>query len=109
MIFAESLRKALAKAGITQSDLARRTHLSRDAISSYMHERSLPSDQSLSRIARVLRIEAATLLPARLRDDNLNSIIVSVDGRDAVLEASVRMRRVPPETGIVPKPCRMSF
>jgi transcriptional regulator with XRE-family HTH domain len=62
--FARRLRDALLRRGMSQADLARSAGVSKDAISTYMHHRSLPSDTSLAKLARALRVDPEVLLPA---------------------------------------------
>jgi transcriptional regulator with XRE-family HTH domain len=90
-VFSDNLRAALARSRISQSELARRTNLSRDAIATYVNERSLPSGESLKKIARVLKTEAATLLPDKLINDNVNRLSISVDGTSWILDLRMRV------------------
>lgn len=55
-------RRMLDK-GMTQSDLARRTGIGRDSISTYVNGRSLPTPQNLALLAQALGCETADLRP----------------------------------------------
>lgn len=61
--FAKRLYKAMENKGWTQSQLARYAGLNRDAISTYIRGRSIPSPDSLSKMAKVLDVKAEDLLP----------------------------------------------
>ncbi len=61
--FAKRLYGEIAKRGWTQSEFARFCGLARDAVSTYVRGRSLPSDAALQAMARVLEIPATQLLP----------------------------------------------
>jgi len=63
--FARRLLKLLADRQMSQSDLARATSMSKDAISTYCRGRSLPQPEVLSRICHTLSVDAAELLPRR--------------------------------------------
>ena len=89
-VFSENLRHALERAHMTQTTLAKRTLLSRDAISTYVNERSLPSSESLKKIARVLKVSPMALLPDRRAADR-NVLLVTHDARGGLLEARIRL------------------
>jgi len=71
--FARRLSNALAEAGLTQSDLARRAtdhlpagkKLGRDSISHYVNGLSFPSDARIRALAKALNIPAEELLPGK--------------------------------------------
>jgi len=65
--FSRRMLRRLGELDMTQADLARRSKLSKDAISTYARQRSLPSDENLARIAKVLRMDAKEVLPKRLQ------------------------------------------
>lgn len=54
-VFRDALREQMKKNKIIAAELARRAEISRDAVSSYMNLRSLPSEETLARIAKALR------------------------------------------------------
>jgi transcriptional regulator with XRE-family HTH domain len=63
--FSRALLSALAKAGMNQSELARRVGVTRDAISTYARQRSLPPPDVLKKMSKVLGVDADDLLPTR--------------------------------------------
>ncbi len=63
--FARRLRDALLARGMNQAELARAAGVSKDAISTYMNHRSLPSGCTLAKIADALRVDPDVLLPER--------------------------------------------
>ena len=63
--FARRLLARLAELGMNQSELARKCGLSRDAVSTYARERSLPGPDVLKKIAKCLDMKAEDLLPTR--------------------------------------------
>lgn len=63
--FAKALVKLLRERDMNQSELGRKTGLSRDAISSYVRARSMPEPKNLRKIADALGVETTTLtMPA---------------------------------------------
>ena len=61
--FGRRVYEAMLNAGLSQSDLARASDLNRDAISTYVRGKSLPSPANLERLAAALHVEASALLP----------------------------------------------
>lgn len=61
--FAKRLYEGLTKKGWTQSQLARYSGLNRDAVSTYVRARSLPSPENLAKMAKVLDMKPEDLLP----------------------------------------------
>lgn len=61
--FAKRLYQAMEAKGWTQSQLARYAGLNRDAVSTYARARSMPSPESLNKLAKVLDVKAEDLLP----------------------------------------------
>lgn len=61
--FAKRLYNKIAERGWTQSEFARNCDLARDAISTYVRGRSIPSPQALEKMASVLRVRPEELLP----------------------------------------------
>jgi transcriptional regulator with XRE-family HTH domain len=64
--FGRRLQAVLLDKGWNQSELARRAHLGRDAISTYVRGRSFPEPASLRRIADAFGMDPAELLPNSL-------------------------------------------
>lgn len=62
---ARKIHRAILDKGWTPAELARRSGLSRDNISTYMRASSLPSGDSLTKLARALGMEPDELLPNR--------------------------------------------
>ena len=63
--FARTLQQRLAEIGMNQSELARRVGVTRDAISTYARERSLPGPEVLKKIAKEIGMQPEDLLPTR--------------------------------------------
>ena len=61
--FAKRLYSAIMAKGWTQSEFARNCDLARDAISTYVRGRSVPSPQSLEKMAKVLGMRPEDLMP----------------------------------------------
>lgn len=61
--FAKRLYTKVAEKGWTQSEFARNCDLARDAISTYIRGRSIPSPQALKKMADVLDVRPEDLLP----------------------------------------------
>lgn len=61
--FAKRLYAKIAERGWTQSEFARNCDLARDAISTYVRGRSMPSPQALAKMASVLGVKPEELLP----------------------------------------------
>lgn len=63
--FATRLRAALEAKNWSQSDLSRKTGISKDAVSTWCRGRSIPGDQNLRKIARALGVKVEELLTER--------------------------------------------
>ncbi len=64
--FARRIYNLMVGRGWTQSELARQADLPRDSVSVYMRAKSLPTPQSLQKLARALGVPAEELLPNHL-------------------------------------------
>lgn len=91
--FAEQLRQLLQKRGLTQAELARAAGVSKDAISTYMTHRSLPSEGSLTKIARVLRVDPDLLLPLSSEPASSTPIWLQCSVSAAFAATAARPRR----------------
>lgn len=85
--FAKRLYDAIMSRGWTQSEFARHCDLNRDAISTYVRGRSMPSPQSLESMARVLNMRPEDLLPNYY------------EAGQAAVEPTMELRDVPNEDG----------
>ena len=85
--FSKRLYDAIMQRGWTQSEFARHCDLNRDAISTYVRGRSMPSPQSLEKMAQVLGLNPEDLLPNYYEA-----------GQSAV-EPQMELRDVPNEEG----------
>jgi transcriptional regulator with XRE-family HTH domain len=56
------------------SELAKKAHISRDAVSSYTTMRSIPSGETLAKIAKALACKPVDLMPP-LSEEELNTLI----------------------------------
>ena len=61
--FARRLYKLMISKGWNQSELARQAGLNRDAVSTYMNARVLPTPQKLAGLAEALGVASEVLLP----------------------------------------------
>lgn len=61
--FARRLYRLMLERGWNQSELARNSGLTRDAISTYMTGKSLPTNQSVIQLAQALGVEPIEILP----------------------------------------------
>ena len=61
--FAKRLYARITDRGWTQSEFARNCDLARDAVSTYVRGRSIPSPQALQKMADVLGVRPEELLP----------------------------------------------
>ena len=63
-VFRDALVARMKELNISGADLARKSELSKDAISTYTTMRSLPTPKTLARICKVLKCKPTDLLPA---------------------------------------------
>jgi len=63
MEFGRKLQQLMLDKEWNQSDLARRSELGRDAISTYVRGKSFPEPKNLTKLARAFGIKASELLP----------------------------------------------
>lgn len=71
MLVPQLFREALERAGINQSELARRTGLTRDNISRYATGRTSIPDRKLILIAQALETQPSKIVPKRKNLDGL--------------------------------------
>ena len=64
--FGQRLKRKMVEKGMHHAELARRSDLPRNNISTYINGRSYPSEQSLGKLAKALGCEPDDLLPNRL-------------------------------------------
>lgn len=79
--FARRLYKLMISKGWRQSELARRSGLPRDSISTYMRAKTFPTPQSVKKLADALGVEPTDILP--------NYIEGSIDEDTPMLEMKV--------------------
>lgn len=81
--FARRITEYLHAKGLNQSDLSRASGLTRNQISQYAQAKALPSEASLHKLARAMRMSADNLLPDRRAFSMEPSITVatSADGK----------------------------
>lgn len=63
--FGERLRQTRLAAGLTQSQLVRRSGIPKPTLSRYENDHVMPSLQTLGRLAEALRVPESVLLPGR--------------------------------------------
>jgi len=101
--FAKRLYERMAGKGWTQSQLARYAGLNRDAVSTYVRARSLPSPESLAKMARVLDCKPEELLPnyfeAAASEQPVAMELKEVHGEEGLMWLKVNMR-LPKATAI---------
>lgn len=66
--FGRRLYNLMLKKGWTQSELGRRSGITRGSISNYILGHAVPSDLSLAQLAKALNVSMDTLRPERLED-----------------------------------------
>lgn len=64
-LLAKKIHRAIVEKGWTPAELARRAGLTRDNISTYMRMASLPTPESLAKLAKALDMTTEDLLPNR--------------------------------------------
>lgn len=90
-VLARNIYKAIVEKGISPAELARRSGLTRDNISTYMRASSLPNEENLKKLARALDMRPDELLPNRpdmaLSDpDNPTLVLAEMPGGKARLQ-----------------------
>jgi transcriptional regulator with XRE-family HTH domain len=94
--FGRRIYKLMLEKGWNQSELARRADLPRHSISVYINARSLPTPQSLEKLARALGTTADELLPNHVEaaiEADIPSLELSVSSDDPT-KAWLRMNRL---------------
>lgn len=86
--FAKALVKFLRERDMNQSELGRKTGLSRDAISSYVRARSMPEPKNLRKIADALGCETTDLTMPAEHDANLVSMPLLMSGAGVEVSAN---------------------
>jgi len=88
--FAKRLYRLMLKRGMTQSDLARESGLSRGNISTYVRGTSLPKGLFLQKIADALSVELDELLPEGKHAETSPFVTrISPDGRKMHIKADI--------------------
>lgn len=64
--FSKRLRQMLVERQWSQSDLARKAGVTRDAVSTYCRADSFPGEKNLAKIARALNVSPDQLLPNKI-------------------------------------------
>jgi transcriptional regulator with XRE-family HTH domain len=94
--FAKRLYEALEKKGWNQSQLARYAGLGRDAISTYIRGRSIPSPSSLNKLAQVLGCRPEELMPnyfeKAAEEQTAKMELREIHGEDGYMWLKVNMR-----------------
>lgn len=83
--FGKRLYKMMVEKGWHQSELARRSGLARDSVSTYIRGVSLPEPGNLAALARALGVEPVDLLPNQIEaaiDNDVPSMEMKVSGAD---------------------------
>lgn len=73
-VFSQRLMDKLKEQNMSGGELARRANISRDAVSSYTAMRSIPTAETLAKIAKALRCKTKDLLPP-ISGDEADTII----------------------------------
>jgi transcriptional regulator with XRE-family HTH domain len=63
--FSKRLLRRLAEIGMNQSELAKKIGVTKDAVSTYARQRSLPTPATLRKMANILQMDPDALLPTR--------------------------------------------
>lgn len=97
--FSRRLLRRLAEVGMNQSELAKRIGVTKDAVSTYARQRSLPTPQTLKKMAAILQIDAEELLPSRY--DYPDSVPLQIEMRaNGKCAITVHQLEVPASVGI---------
>lgn len=83
---ARRLQEALDRKGITPSELAKKSGVSKASISQYLNGSHAPSNISSAKMANVLHVNALWLMGFDLPEPR-NDIIVSSEGAKVLIEA----------------------
>ena len=87
-LFADTLKELRTKRGLTQNQLASLMFVNRATVTKWESGSRLPNAAMITRLARVLEVDAGALLSTAARsDDSLNIIIV--DDNKAILSYNV--------------------
>jgi transcriptional regulator with XRE-family HTH domain len=78
--FSDRLLRRLAEIGMNQSDLARKIGVTKDAVSTYARQRSLPAPDTLKKIAVAVGLKPDDLLPARYEHEEPLPITIELRG-----------------------------
>lgn len=70
-MFRDALVAKMKEQGVSGAELARRSDLSKDAISTYTTMRSLPTHKTLARLCKVLKCKPEDLLPIKQPSETL--------------------------------------
>jgi transcriptional regulator with XRE-family HTH domain len=89
-IFAQRLYELIAKKGWTQSEFARYAKLNRDAVSTYIRSKSMPTPLNLTKMADCLGVKPDALVPNYYDSD--------VSGKG---EPTVEIKAMPGEDGFM--------
>jgi len=76
--FGRRLQKLMLDRGLNQSELARRSDIGRDSVSTYIRGRSFPEPKSLNNMAKTLGLSPHELLP--------NTVASAIDSDNPSLE-----------------------
>lgn len=94
--FAKRLYQRMQEKGWTQSQLARYAGINRDAVSTYIRARSLPSPESLGKLAKCLGCKPEELMPnyfeAAAQEQTSRIELRDVHGEDGYMWLKVNMR-----------------
>lgn len=101
--FAKRLYERMTGKGWTQSQLARYAGLNRDAMSTYIRARSMPSPESLAKLAKALDCKPEELMPnyyeAAVAEQPAKMELREVHGEEGLMWLKVNMR-LPKATAI---------
>lgn len=94
--FAKRLYMKIADRGWTQSEFARKCDLARDAISTYVRGRSMPSPNALGKMASVLGCRPEELLPNLYNSSKVSEEICCelrhIPNEDSLMHIRLNMR-----------------
>jgi transcriptional regulator with XRE-family HTH domain len=73
-VFRDRLVAQMKERNLKAAEVARLAEISKDAMSSYTSMRSIPTDKTLAKLARVLKCKKSDLIPP-LSHDQINTIV----------------------------------
>lgn len=91
MSFSKQLKKAMAKSGVTQSELSSRTGICKSAISQYISGKNEPKELTIHRIAKALGCSVDFLNGEGESEAECDDLIDAEDLKNVPIEQAAKM------------------